>query len=121
MGEWLQSSRWDGAIFLMTPGTSCLATIELSLRDKTHPPIEEPRIILAVRLKPWVCKPLRGDFFSEWLKRANSYKKRPLERIAIQEGFFGSFALRPKGLYDSGPLGAKSLATSTPQITEKSS
>jgi hypothetical protein len=33
--EWLQSSRWDGAIFLMIPGTSCLATIVLSLRDKT--------------------------------------------------------------------------------------
>jgi hypothetical protein len=31
--EWLQSSRWDGAIFLMIPGTSCLATIVLSLRD----------------------------------------------------------------------------------------
>jgi hypothetical protein len=27
------SSRWDGAIFLMIPGTSCLATIVLSLRD----------------------------------------------------------------------------------------
>src|SRR5271165_5671822 len=29
----VQSSRWDGAIFLMTPGTSCLATIRLSLWD----------------------------------------------------------------------------------------
>jgi hypothetical protein len=38
--EWLQSSRWDEAIFLMIPGTSCLATIVLSLRDKNHPPIE---------------------------------------------------------------------------------
>jgi hypothetical protein len=46
--EWLQSSRWDQAIFLMIPGTSCLATIVLSLRDKNHPPIEAPRIILAI-------------------------------------------------------------------------
>jgi hypothetical protein len=30
----VQPSRWDGAIFLMTPGTSCLATIMLSLWDK---------------------------------------------------------------------------------------
>ena len=30
----VQSSRWDGAIFLVIPGTSCLATIVLSLRDK---------------------------------------------------------------------------------------
>ena len=35
-----QSSRWDEAIFLMTPGTSCLATIMLSLRDKIHSPAE---------------------------------------------------------------------------------
>jgi hypothetical protein len=34
----VQSSRWDGAIFLMIPGTSCLATIVLSLRDKTIRP-----------------------------------------------------------------------------------
>jgi hypothetical protein len=32
----VQSSRWDEAIFLMIPGTSCLATIVLSLRDKNH-------------------------------------------------------------------------------------
>jgi hypothetical protein len=30
----VQPSRWDEAIFLMIPGTSCLATIVLSLRDK---------------------------------------------------------------------------------------
>jgi hypothetical protein len=29
----VQSSRWDGAIFLMTPGTSCLPTIVLSFWD----------------------------------------------------------------------------------------
>src|SRR5271166_6165855 len=34
----VQSSRWDGAIFLITPGTSCLATISLSLRDKSRSP-----------------------------------------------------------------------------------
>jgi hypothetical protein len=33
-GIWFQPSRWDGAIFLISPGTSCLATFELSLRDK---------------------------------------------------------------------------------------
>ena len=32
----VQSSRWDGAIFLIIPGTSCLATMGLSLRDKRH-------------------------------------------------------------------------------------
>jgi len=32
----VQPSRWDEAIFLMIPGTSCLATIVLSLRDKIH-------------------------------------------------------------------------------------
>jgi len=30
----VQSSRWDWAIFLIIPGTSCLATIVMSLRDK---------------------------------------------------------------------------------------
>jgi hypothetical protein len=35
LDEWLQSSRWDEAIFLMIPGTSCLA---LSLRDKNIRP-----------------------------------------------------------------------------------
>src|SRR6202043_3168447 len=37
--RFVQSSRWDEAIFLMIPGTSCLATIVLSLRDKNHSPI----------------------------------------------------------------------------------
>jgi hypothetical protein len=36
------------AIFRMIPGTSCLATIVLSLRDKNHSPIEAPRITLAL-------------------------------------------------------------------------
>jgi hypothetical protein len=48
------------------PGTSCLATIGLSLRDKSHSPIEGPRIKLAlIGLKPWAefCCPfgLRGE------------------------------------------------------------
>ena len=30
----------DGAIFLITPGTSCLATISLSLRDKSRSALE---------------------------------------------------------------------------------
>src|ERR1700677_1608857 len=39
------------------PGTSCLATIGLSLQDKSHSPIEVPRIKLAlIGLRPpgWV-------------------------------------------------------------------
>ena len=40
----VQPSRWDGAIFLIIPGTSCLATIVLSLRDKNHSPTEALRI-----------------------------------------------------------------------------
>jgi hypothetical protein len=32
----VQSSRWDEPIFLIIPGTSCLATVVLSLRDKRH-------------------------------------------------------------------------------------
>jgi hypothetical protein len=36
----VQSSRWDGAIFLIIPGTKCLATIVLSLRDKKHSTVE---------------------------------------------------------------------------------
>jgi hypothetical protein len=38
----------------MIPGTSCLATIVLSLRNKNHAPIEAPRIILALTgLQTW--------------------------------------------------------------------
>jgi hypothetical protein len=44
----VQSSRWDAAIFLMIPGTSCLATIGLSLRDKTIRPSKRLAIILAL-------------------------------------------------------------------------
>jgi hypothetical protein len=41
----------------MIPGTSCLATIVLSLRDKSHPPVETPRIILALmRVYPGLAK-----------------------------------------------------------------
>jgi hypothetical protein len=34
----------DGASLHLYPGTSCLATIVLSLRDKNHSTIEAPRI-----------------------------------------------------------------------------
>ena len=34
----VQSSLWDGAIFLIIPGTSCLATIVLCLRYKDQAP-----------------------------------------------------------------------------------
>jgi hypothetical protein len=39
------------------PGTSCLATIVLSLRDKSNSPVEAPRIVFAFmgaqRVTPW--------------------------------------------------------------------
>jgi hypothetical protein len=60
IGSMVQSFRWDGAIFLMIPGTSCLATIVLSLRDKNHSPVEAPRIILAFVGKPWAFLALRA-------------------------------------------------------------
>jgi hypothetical protein len=42
-----------GPLCMANPGTSCLATIVLSLRDENHSPIEAPRIKLAFsRLKP---------------------------------------------------------------------
>src|SRR5271165_423252 len=50
----VQSSRWDEAIFLVTPGTSCLATISLSLRDKIHSPAEAKLKLALMRLKPRV-------------------------------------------------------------------
>jgi hypothetical protein len=36
------------ALWIADPGTSCLATIRLSLRDKSHSPIEGPRNKLAL-------------------------------------------------------------------------
>jgi hypothetical protein len=52
-GRSVQSSLWDEAISPVIPGTSCLATIALSLRDKSDSPIEVPHIILALMgLKP---------------------------------------------------------------------
>ena len=48
LGTLVQSSRWDGATFLMIPGTSCLATISLSLRDKSHSPFEATHTISAL-------------------------------------------------------------------------
>jgi hypothetical protein len=50
------TALWVGAV----PGTSCQATITLSLRDKSHSPIEEPRIKLALMgLKPREPRPPR--------------------------------------------------------------
>jgi len=37
----------DGASLHRYPGTSCLATISLSLRDKSHSPIEAPHNYLS--------------------------------------------------------------------------
>jgi hypothetical protein len=36
-----------GPLCIATPGTSCLATISLSLRDKSHSPIEAPHNYLS--------------------------------------------------------------------------
>ena len=47
----VQSSCRDEVIFLMIPGTSCLASIVLSLRDKSHSPIEVPLILALMGLK----------------------------------------------------------------------
>jgi hypothetical protein len=57
----LQSSRWDEAIFIMIPGTSCLATIVLSLRDKNHVPIEAPRYPTLMGSNPGNRHPTQSD------------------------------------------------------------
>src|ERR1700688_391526 len=50
----LRLSLRDGGSLHRYPGTPCLATISLSLRDKSHSPIEGLRIKLALMgLKPW--------------------------------------------------------------------
>jgi hypothetical protein len=43
-------SQRDGGPLHRYPGTSCLATISLSLRDKSHSPIEGSRTKLALML-----------------------------------------------------------------------
>jgi hypothetical protein len=49
-----QPSLRDGASLHRYPGTSCQATISLSLRDKSHSPIEVSQNFLsAYGLKPW--------------------------------------------------------------------
>jgi hypothetical protein len=55
----VQSSRWDGAIFLMIPGAWCLATIVLSLRDKIHLTAEALLKLALMGWKPWAefCAP----------------------------------------------------------------
>ena len=44
-----QSSRWDEAVFFMIPGTSYLATIVRSLRDKNHLSRFDRRLALSRR------------------------------------------------------------------------
>src|SRR5580692_5338561 len=48
-------------LFSMIPGTSCLATIVPSLWDKSHSPIEAPRIILALMGEVLETKRVRRD------------------------------------------------------------
>jgi hypothetical protein len=58
------------------PGTSCLATIVLSLRDKNHAPIEAPRIILALMgLQTW------AKFFGPFGQCAIQPRVRRRERV----------------------------------------
>jgi hypothetical protein len=74
--EWLQSSHWDGAIFLVIPGTSCLATIVPSLPDENHPPVQAPRIILAlIRVYPgnWVYTALCPKGAANFAPRRNIF------------------------------------------------
>jgi hypothetical protein len=52
----VQSSRWDEAIFLMIPGTSCLATIVLSLRDKIRSTTEALLKLALMGSKPGACQ-----------------------------------------------------------------
>jgi|HubBroStandDraft_6_1064221.scaffolds.fasta_scaffold658442_2 hypothetical protein len=61
----VQSSRWDEAIFLMIPGTSCLATIVLSLRDKTIRPSKRLAIILGL----WPFGPQKSRLEIELARR----------------------------------------------------
>jgi hypothetical protein len=49
----VQSSRWDGAIFLIIPGTSCLATVVLSLRDKIDLTAEALLKLALMGFQPW--------------------------------------------------------------------
>jgi hypothetical protein len=65
-------SRWTGASLHRCPGTSCLATISLSLRDKSHSPIEAPRNYLstyAVETLSWVLQPFSGSVIVHKKKR----------------------------------------------------
>ena len=65
----VQPSRWDEAIFLMIPGTSCLATIVLSLRDKIHSTAEALLKLALMGFQPWeafnlALRPYKGA--SSW-------------------------------------------------------
>jgi hypothetical protein len=63
----------DGSRVTLFQGTSCLATISLSLRDKNHPPIEAPRIILALmRLQPRKRHSMRRAIKGHQIERTNN-------------------------------------------------
>jgi hypothetical protein len=55
----VRPSLWDGASVHRNPGTSCLATIRLSLREKGHSPIEVPRSYLSATVIHFLLLPLR--------------------------------------------------------------
>src|ERR1700740_116425 len=59
MGLTMTSTIGDGGSLHRYPGTSCLATIRLSLRDKSHSPIKGFRIKFAlIGFQPPVLNPL---------------------------------------------------------------
>src|ERR1700722_4857413 len=68
----VQSSRWDGAIFLIIPGTSCLATIVLSLRDKIHS-TAEALLKLAQKSRPVGYGLMRAGVRTVSMKRQQGY------------------------------------------------
>jgi hypothetical protein len=58
------------AIFLLVPGTSCLATIVLSLRDKDDPAHRSgPHYLSARGLQPWgdAVPRVEGSFYQQIL------------------------------------------------------
>ena len=104
----VQPSRWDVAIFLMIPGTSCLATIVLSLRDENHSRIEAPRNYLNsyVVETPWsvLAEPFRVKIVSgsKGIQRCVSHSGLPLT----------AFDFSKNGLYRMGEPSQTSKAGS---------
>ena len=97
-----------GALCNRYPGTSCLATISLSLRDKSHSPIKGLRIKLALMgLKP----------------RAESCSP-PGRQIAPNPPHLGAILVRPKRLtlpYTESNVYTLSLNTTFTVPTERQS